>query len=210
MSLCSEQCYTYLVIYNYFCRCRYNYSIKTLLYTQPFRAHSLEDTPTNSVSCPPSRKSCIRHWDVYSEYVLTHAQMMECRPTGRGHRRNAVSGLRGSLEPTIDRKRQLYRKFADYYSRSFGFARIKRTFRFSSQIHPIDTNRVHRFPPTTPNAPTISLVLYTRVVINQQDKYPGLATRLSLNDVCLLHIPPQPDICTSYYPPFLSAVHTDV
>ena len=35
-----------------------------------------------------------------------------------------VSGRRGSLEPTIDRKRQLYRKFADYYSRSFGFARI--------------------------------------------------------------------------------------
>ena len=35
-----------------------------------------------------------------------------------------VSGRRGSLEPTIDRKRQLYRKFVDYYSRSFGFARI--------------------------------------------------------------------------------------
>ena len=37
-----------------------------------------------------------------------------------------VSGRRGSLEPTIDRKRQLYRKFVDYYSRSFGFARISR------------------------------------------------------------------------------------
>ena len=35
-----------------------------------------------------------------------------------------VSGLRGSLEPTMDRKRQLHRKFADYYSRSFSFARI--------------------------------------------------------------------------------------
>ena len=29
-----------------------------------------------------------------------------------------VSGRRGSLEPTIDRKRQLYRKFADYYSKA--------------------------------------------------------------------------------------------
>ena len=38
-----------------------------------------------------------------------------------------VSGLRGSLEPTRDRKRQLHQKFADYYSRSFGFARINDT-----------------------------------------------------------------------------------
>ena len=35
-----------------------------------------------------------------------------------------VSGLRGSLEPTMERKRQFHRKFVDYYSRSFGFARI--------------------------------------------------------------------------------------
>ena len=50
--------------------------------------------------------------------------MIECPPaqdTVGMH----VSGLRGSLEPTTDRKRQLHRKFVDYYSRSFGFARIK-------------------------------------------------------------------------------------
>ena len=54
-----------------------------------------------------------------------------------------VSGLRGSLEPTIDRKRQLYRKFADYYSRSFGFDRTssskfrrnRRHLRSSPQAH---------------------------------------------------------------------------
>ena len=49
--------------------------------------------------------------------------MMECPPADHTIGMH-VSGLRGSLEPTMDRKRQLHRKFADYYSRSFGFARI--------------------------------------------------------------------------------------
>ena len=45
-----------------------------------------------------------------------------------------VSGRRGSLEPTMDRKRQLNRKFVDYYSRSFGFARIRVITREYSDI----------------------------------------------------------------------------
>ena len=45
-----------------------------------------------------------------------------------------VSGRRGSLEPTIDRKRQLYRKFADYYSRSQSFARINNYFSVGSSL----------------------------------------------------------------------------
>ena len=46
---------------------------------------------------------------------------MECRPASQPARDTIgmyVSGRRGSLEPTIDRKRQLYRKFVDYYSKA--------------------------------------------------------------------------------------------
>ena len=63
--------------------------------------------------------------------------MIEYRPASQLARDTVgmhVSGLRGSLEPTMDRKRERHRKFADYYSRSFGFARINNLEQYFSTL----------------------------------------------------------------------------
>ena len=76
--------------------------------------------------CAISRHCLMQSSSLNANQALNRIRIDTCEndemPTGQPARDTVgmhVSGLRGSLEHTMDRKRQLDRKFAYYYSQSF-------------------------------------------------------------------------------------------